>query len=113
MEVAKVAEVVANVEDTPAILVSNVADVVALAFVSARTDTALIRVSNVAEVPALANDVPILAMLVAIVEDTAAIRLSSAADTLAILVAIVLETFAIDVCKATLVLDKVAETVLI
>ena len=80
IEVARVAEVVANVDDTLAIRVSNVADVVALAFVSARTDTALMRVSNVADVLALAKDVPILAMLVAIVADTAAILVSSVAD---------------------------------
>jgi hypothetical protein len=70
MRVLSVADVEAKVEDTDAILVSRLADVAALAFVSVRTDTALMRVSSAAEVEAK-------------VEDTPAIRVSSVAESAA------------------------------
>ena len=64
--------------DTALILVCKLADVAALALVSAKTDTELIRVFT--EVIAAL----LLLILVAIVELTAAIRVSSVADVLAL-----------------------------
>jgi hypothetical protein len=80
-------------------------------FTDVRADTAAMRDSSVAEVEAKVELTP--AIRDSRAADTLAILVAIVLETLAILVAIVLETFAIDVCNATLVVDKVAETVLI
>ena len=106
IDVAKVADVAANVLDTPVILVSSVADkatireVFAVMFVLA---TVIAEALAAIEVLATTMAEALASILVCSVPDTAAILLTSVADTVAILVAIVLDTVAI-------LLSSVADT---
>ena len=108
---------VSIVEDTPAIRVSNVEETVAI-LVAIVLLTVAIRVSNVAERAVIrlvltAIDEVLAAIAEAFTAVTRAFTADTSALTAAIRVSNAAETFAIDVCNVSLVLDKVAETVLI